>query len=232
MKPAIFKPRGQDLKSISGFNSDWADRIALLILVGLAVDILNAFVECKAWRIGLTILANALIAIGVWGELWFLKRARTADDGRVAEANRAAEEAKLETEKLREKHSWRVLSPPAFTELALSLRGPAASVLISYPLGDTETAGFVTQLSTAFRQADWKVGFVASSYSAPLTWGVVVPSSLTDDDPLRRIRLALSAAKIEFISTTLPRTHGLSITDAGSVAPSVAQIYVGPMKRY
>jgi hypothetical protein len=86
-------PKNKDLKSISDFNSRWADRVALLILVGLGVDIGAAFVSDETWRKGLTILANSLIALGVWGELWFAKRAREADDSRVAEAERAVAEA-------------------------------------------------------------------------------------------------------------------------------------------
>jgi hypothetical protein len=51
-------PRNNDLKSISDFNSAWADRIAFLILVGLAVDIAAAFILDKTWpENGLTIAA-------------------------------------------------------------------------------------------------------------------------------------------------------------------------------
>ena len=80
-------PKNKDLKSISDFNSTWADRVALLILGGLVVDIVEVFILGKVWpEWALTIAANSLIAIGVWGELRFAKRARDADDSRVAEA--------------------------------------------------------------------------------------------------------------------------------------------------
>jgi hypothetical protein len=95
-------PKHKDLKSISDFNSAWADRLALLILVGLVVDIAAAFILGRTWpENGLTIAANALIIIGVWGELRFAKRAREADDSRVAEANARAAEAQRETERLK-----------------------------------------------------------------------------------------------------------------------------------
>jgi hypothetical protein len=95
-------PEDNDLKSISDFNSRLADRLALLILAGLTVDIAAVFVLGKSWlEYILTIGANALIFFGVWGELYFAKRAREADDGRVAEANARAAEAQLETERLR-----------------------------------------------------------------------------------------------------------------------------------
>src|SRR5665213_4485251 len=74
-------PKNKDLKSISDFNSTWADRGALLILGGLVVDIVEVFILGKVWpEWALTIAANSLIAIGVWGELRFAKRARDADD--------------------------------------------------------------------------------------------------------------------------------------------------------
>jgi hypothetical protein len=88
-------PKNNDLKSISDFNSSWADRIALLILVGLGVDIVAVFIPDDTWRRGLTIAADSLIAIGVWGELRFAKRARSADDSRVAEAEKALAEASI-----------------------------------------------------------------------------------------------------------------------------------------
>jgi hypothetical protein len=95
-------PKSKDLKSISDFNSKWADRIALLILVGLSVDIIEVLILGRPWpEWMLTILANSLIIVGVYGEIWFLKRARDADDSRVAEANLRAAEANKAAEEER-----------------------------------------------------------------------------------------------------------------------------------
>jgi hypothetical protein len=87
-------PKNNDLKSISEFNWTWADRIAYLILAGLLVDVADLFIPEGWWKILAAIGANLLIFGGVWGELWFAKRARDADDNRVVEAQ-------LETERLR-----------------------------------------------------------------------------------------------------------------------------------
>jgi hypothetical protein len=82
---------GGDLQSKYESNSAWADRIAFLIIVGLAVDIAAVFILKKELLDGaLTIVANALIAAGVWGELWFARRAKEAGDGIVAEAKARA----------------------------------------------------------------------------------------------------------------------------------------------
>jgi hypothetical protein len=49
----MLSPKNGNFKSISEFNSRWADRVALLILVGLGVDIVAAFVSNDVWRKGL-----------------------------------------------------------------------------------------------------------------------------------------------------------------------------------
>src|ERR1700757_4039772 len=101
MRAGIFRPKGTNPKSVSDFNSEWADRIALLILVGLLVDIAALFISDKSsWRTVLDIIGDILIIAGVWGELWFAKRAREADDGRVAEAERAVAAATERAAKL------------------------------------------------------------------------------------------------------------------------------------
>jgi hypothetical protein len=83
-----------DLRSKYEKNSAIAEGLAWLILLGLAVEIAAVFILKKPLLEGaLTISANALIWLGVWGELIFEKRAREAGDGIVAEANARAAEA-------------------------------------------------------------------------------------------------------------------------------------------
>ena len=73
---------GRDLRTEYEKNSTSAERIALLILVGLTIEIVSVFILEKRWFEGsLTIIANALIAIGVWGEIVFERRAKEAGDG-------------------------------------------------------------------------------------------------------------------------------------------------------
>jgi hypothetical protein len=107
-----------DLQSKYEFNSTWAERIAFLIIVGLAVDISAVFVLEKAFPESvLTISANLLIVAGVWGELIFEKRAKEASDGIVAQANKRAAaanekaaELKISLEKERAKRLGRALT--------------------------------------------------------------------------------------------------------------------------
>lgn len=163
---AILKPKGNDLKSISDFNSEWADRIALLILVGLAVDSVAAFASNETWRRALTIAANLLIGAGVWGELWFLKRARQADDGRVAEANKLAAEANdraaqadLARTKLEAQLQPRMLNQEQW-DFIQSLRGKFEQVNIAFET-DAETRWFANDIMMALMAAGMKVAFLA-----------------------------------------------------------------------
>jgi len=91
----------RELRSRYETFSTWAERVALLILVGLAVEIAAVFILEKPWlEAVLTISANMLIIMGVWGELSLEKRAKQAGDGLVAIANARAAEAQLELAKI------------------------------------------------------------------------------------------------------------------------------------
>lgn len=81
----------EDHQSKYEFNSTWSERVASLIIVGLAVEIAAVFVFKKPfWETVATILANVLIVAGVWGELIFAKRAKAASDKIVAAAHTRA----------------------------------------------------------------------------------------------------------------------------------------------
>jgi hypothetical protein len=91
-----------DHSSRYDFHSTWADRVALLIVLGLAIDIAAVFIFQRPflWEGALAVVANLLIALGVWGELWFARRAREAGDAIVAEAKARAATANERTAEL------------------------------------------------------------------------------------------------------------------------------------
>jgi hypothetical protein len=96
-----------ELRSRYEKYSAWAERLALLILVGLAVEIADVFILKKPWLEGIfTIAATTLIFAGVWGELLFEKRAKEAGDRLVAKANARAAEAQLELANFRLPRRW------------------------------------------------------------------------------------------------------------------------------
>lgn len=83
-----------ELRSKYEKYSKAAERVAFLIIVGLAVEIAAVFILKKpACEAALTIAATSLIAIGVWGEVLLEKRAKEAADGIVALAQIEAIEA-------------------------------------------------------------------------------------------------------------------------------------------
>lgn len=152
-------------------NSARAERLAWLIIVGLLVEIASVPALGRSWLEGaLTIAADALIAIGVWGEIHFEKIAREAGDGIVAEANARASEAEaraaesiaaaskasLELEKLRAKVGPRVIDRDKFLE-AISAKPKASRVFIMYSQAAPDGWFVASQLKAFLTDAGWRV---------------------------------------------------------------------------
>ena len=148
--------KGRNLQSQYEFNSRWGDRIARLILLGLAVDIFAAFILGKsALEIVLTIVANALIFAGVWGELWFEKRAKAAGDGLVAEANARAAEAQLQLAKMRSTRRQDLVGNESVIAEKIALF-PGTQFDAAVGMGDGEQADFIWDLEIVLSNAGWR----------------------------------------------------------------------------
>jgi hypothetical protein len=181
--------------------------------------------------------SNSLIAIGVWGELWFAKRAREADDAMVAEANaRAAEanqkavEAGLETEKLRGQFAWRLLPLDVMAKLAAKLRTKPGSVVIECPGSDPDSQYFAMQFERAFTMGHWSVSRRSGAY-ADVWFGLIVPIPAGESaETSTFIMEAFRSAGLGFnIVPTLP-TWASAVSPGGSPPPTeqTARIYIGP----
>lgn len=134
-----------DLQSSYEFNSIWADRIARLIILGLAVDIVVVFISGKSWLENiLTIIADTLIITGVWGELSFARRAKEAGDGIVAKANERAAKADLARIELEAQLSPRMLNQRQL-DLIKSFKDQFPAVNIGYET-DAESWWFAMEL--------------------------------------------------------------------------------------
>jgi hypothetical protein len=224
--------KNNDLKSISDFNSAWADRIALLILLGLSVDIAAVFVSDDVWRKGFTIAADSLIAVGVWGELWFAKRAREADDGRVAEANASAARAQKEAAEARERTAeiervtaWRRISEEQHRHIVNVIRPIAESLdlIIEWQIGDPEAFTYMQQIADVFASAGVKSirGFQNSWLDRPV-FGLFVTGSKEINlsfvtDAFAEVSIYLLSANVN-LSTHRPRNE----------APPNLYIFVAP----
>jgi hypothetical protein len=164
-----------DLQSRYEFNSSWAERIAFLIIVGLAVEIAAVFIFRKPFWEGVsTIVANVLIVAGVWGELIFERRAKAAGDGIVAKANARAAEANAQAAVANERASeanQRALELEAQLKPRWDVSRATFKVLVdlfkehkdrigaitvwSFTSGDDpEASGFAGMLFTAMREAE------------------------------------------------------------------------------
>jgi hypothetical protein len=156
-----------DLRSKYEKNSTIAERLAMLILLGLAVEIVAVFILKKPiLEAILTISATALIWLGVWGELLFEKRAREAGGGivaeanaRAAEANQRAQEAILELAELR---APRELTPEQRGRIVDELKlFSGAEYDIALSNDDPEILNFVFIIelvlsTTGWMELDWQ----------------------------------------------------------------------------
>ena len=190
IKPANSDKNGSgDLKSTYEGNSTRAERLAFLILFGLAVEIVAVFILGKDWLESiLTVASTALILIGVWGELFFERRAREAGDrmiadaeARAAEALRDAARANLELAKFR---SRRTLRPDQLTlignrirsfrpkwDMGIADRNDEEQVNFAAALGNFIHAFWVSQL--------WKGGRIDVVVPSPGTVGLVMASDVS-----------------------------------------------------
>lgn len=108
---------------------------------------------------------------------------------RVAQANARAEEARLETQKLRERVSWRSLSRGQFETLAESLKGEAFEVWTSWVGNDPEATNFRTQLDSALSEAGLKTKFF-SGWALAVGLQVIGPASSEKDRLIRAMQAA------------------------------------------
>jgi hypothetical protein len=235
------RPNHDSFKSISDFNSECSDRIALLILLGLGVEIAAVFVFDKPWpEAGWTIAANALIIVGVWGELWFLKRARAADDSRVAQAETALAEAmnraaEAQHELVRFRTSRRSIMAGKEAEITERLKPHAGTRFESGLDMGGEIADFWWDLqpllvSAGWVHVDWSASFVTQfikqgrrPVSAPVAAAdVEIHIHLTDRDALSAAGAALVAALNEI---------GIAARDVGfnspTDTPNAIHIHIG-----
>src|SRR5579871_4671917 len=97
--PHAIKPDSTDLYEL---HTSRSERFGYLLLAGLAVELLFAiFVEKPLIEWASTLISDAMIVIGVWGEIHFGRKARVAGDTAQAAANDRAKQAVKETEQLR-----------------------------------------------------------------------------------------------------------------------------------
>ena len=162
MKAAAM-PDQESLSLKYEFNSRLADQFGYLLLLGLLVELIFAFlIEKPPLERYSTLVADAFIVMGVWGELHFAHRARVAGDAvqadagaRIAEANRDTLAAQLELERFRK--ARREIMRGHDSEIADALRPFSGTPFdMGLPQGDGEAADFAWDLEPILVAAGWQ----------------------------------------------------------------------------
>lgn len=141
---------------------------------------------------------------------------QTDADRRIAEANAAgdeakrdaavateqAEEAKLETERLKAKFAWRTVSQESRAALVAALSTAPAAVNLRHAANDPEAQYYAFQIERAFGEAGWQVA--SSSWGSPglLIFGLNLTGTGVQIDT---IRAAFRRAGVAFTEGDLPR---------------------------
>ena len=113
----------------------------------------------------------------------------------TALANKAADEAKLQTEKIKQVVAWRVLLPASVAQLSRVLSEHPGSVNLRYTNGDPESLFLAIQLSNILNDAKWRIAS-GSENSNFLTYGISLPDPANAD--MNALRAAFSSASIPF----------------------------------
>jgi hypothetical protein len=103
-----------------------------LLLAGLGVELAFAAFLKKPWVEWLsTLLSDAMITIGVWGEIHFGRVAREAGDSVQAQANARANEAALELARLKAPRVLTTLQAMSLSDKLRPFSGQSATVTAS-----------------------------------------------------------------------------------------------------
>jgi hypothetical protein len=231
-----------ELKSKYDSNSVRAERIAGLIIVGLLVEIAAVFVFQKPWvESVVSISANALIVIGVWGELFFERRSKEAGDKLVTAALERA--AKAENDLIEFRTPRRAKIRPQIDALAEQLKPFAGTKFdIGFGGSDGEQADCCWDIEEVLEKANW--------HQEP--WGKVTagPAAINDRGLLRPYAGNVAATNVEihiepeWRQSLLPPAKALISAlngtgvkasavpfNARSVNPLIVK-YINPQKRW
>ncbi|HYK81086.1 MAG TPA: hypothetical protein VEU95_15735 [Micropepsaceae bacterium] len=187
--PAIQNPDEPALERRYERFSKRAERIAWLIVAGLALDLVVVCISDAPIREKtLQALADALIVGGVAGELAFERIARTAGDSvtalareRAAQATERAAKAELETERIKKQVEPRRISSEQYAKIAATLKGHPMDVGMSFSQGDPEARQYADDILKIFNA----VG-LQPSLTAVLSTEVMIGLKIhprRDDDP-------------------------------------------------
>jgi hypothetical protein len=133
------------------------------------------------------------------------------------------EKAKLETERLKAKLAWRILTQPQHQMLLASLSQHTGAATIAHVANDPESLYLAIQIANIFSEANWTIGFQSLTLSGAISFGISVPNSKSEDALL--IESALQSASIPFGKNIIPPT--VMMTGSGGISEDSAVLFVG-----
>lgn len=202
-----------------------------MIIAGLVGEaIIIVFVATGTKEKALSVIFTLLIALGVWleeiGGGAIEAREKAENALRLAELAARAEEARLETERLRSQFGWRMLSDEEGATLIAGLSKFSGQVRISCASGDVESSVYAMQFARAFQLAGWKAGLMAGATATPFL-GIRVPlASDAAAESFGALQAALTTAGIEFENGPEP-TFGMAVGSSPDLQ-NPAYLYIGP----
>ena len=155
--------------------------------------------------------------------------AKQAQEGAALANERAktleleAQNAKLETERLKAKFAWRTLSQTQHQLLLSNLLQKTGTVTVAHVANDPESMYLAIQLANIFGEAKWTVGFQSLTLAAAISFGISVPKSTSADSAV--IEEALSRAGVTFGTSPIPPT--IMMTGGGGIASDSAVVFIG-----
>jgi len=232
--------------SRSRTNASREKYCGFVLIVGLLIEISTLFIfpdgrSCE--ELLLNGMAYIMVFIGVFGEIYFASRTRSADEELKRDAGKLIEELKLKAEEARERAeilkaeaSWRSIGNEEIGAIKLSLDGSGipASIWLVILANDPESFHFAQQISIPFRAAGWNIGFRFESYSEGIFTGLMLPEydNCPEDTKIvnGRVKDALIAATMMFINGWPSGVYFTHATPSALAVP-VAWMYVGPKPR-
>lgn len=135
-----------------------------------------------------------------------------------------AQNAKLETERLKAQLAWRSIPPAEAAQLKDALSKTPSKINIQHVAGDPEALYLAIQIANIFGEAKWEVQMLAVTMAGSLVFGIFIPSNATNDPT--PIRSAFELAHIGFSKGPLP-PPGMGF---GGSIPDAPIIFVGSKK--
>jgi hypothetical protein len=214
----------------------------VLVVVGLAIEtvasaILDDTTKCsffafpchKFWPV----LADILVTLGVFGEIWWSRKAGNALEELRKRANSEVSLAQQETQLMRSHLAWRELSRGQIESIKKVLKGAeSSSIEFHYFSADPESNVFARRIGDVFERAGWQVGYVGSSFAGKTLFGLrmLAYADAATTIAVKVARDALHAADLELSEGEIPRGAFNDVSEKSSVAGQVL-VYVGPKPR-